>query len=349
MSRWLKDYSFELPPGRVAQRPSRLRDQSRLLVLDKLAGEVTDSRFHRLPGFLRKGDLLVMNDSAVLPARLDGRREGTGGKVELLLLEDLGRGRWRSLMKGKAAMGMELGFGLAGIGARISKVGAEGEVTVDFTPRDGGEVLMKKIGMPPLPPYIRRDGREEKTAGGGDRTRYQTIYASRDGSAAAPTAGLHFTRKVFGALEERGVKTAFLTLHVGPGTFRPLREENLSRAVLESERAIVPAATARVFNMTREAGGRVVAVGTTVTRTLESFVGPDGRIAGGRRRVDLLVRPGYRFRAVDGLVTNFHLPRSSLLLLVSAMAGRERILEVYRGAVEKGYRFYSYGDAMLIL
>ncbi len=349
MSRWLKDYSFELPPGRVAQRPSRLRDRSRLLVLNGRTGEAADSRFHCLPGFLRRGDLLVMNDSAVLPARLEGRREETGGKVELLLLEDLGRGRWRSLMKGKASKDMKLEFGLEGARARISKVGAEGEVTVVFTPRDGGEVLMKRIGRTPLPPYIRRDGREAKAAGGGDRTRYQTIYAARYGSAAAPTAGLHFTREVFRALEERGVKTAFLTLHVGPGTFRPLREKDLSRAVLGSEKAFVPAATARAFNMTREAGGRVVAVGTTVTRTLESFVGPDGRIRGGRRRVDLLIRPGYRFRAVDGLVTNFHLPRSSLLLLVSAMTGRERILKVYRGAVEKGYMFYSYGDAMLIL
>jgi S-adenosylmethionine:tRNA ribosyltransferase-isomerase len=269
--------------------------------------------------------------------------------VELLLLEALGHGRWRSLMKGKAAMGMELVFGVAGIKGRIVRLGAEGEVTVGFTPRNGGQVLMTKIGKTPLPPYIRRDGRGAKAAGGGDRARYQTIYASRDGSAAAPTAGLHFTRKVFRALDEGGVKTAFVTLHVGPGTFRPLRAVDLAKAVLESEKAIVPAATARIFNRTRETGGRVVAVGTTVTRTLESFVGPDGRITGGRRRVDLLVRPGYRFRAVDGMVTNFHLPQSSLLVLVSAMAGRERILEAYRGAVEKGYRFYSYGDAMLIM
>jgi len=348
MSRWLKDYSYDLPRERVAQKPARLRDQSRLLVLDRRLDEVTDSRFDLLPGFLRSGDLLVLNDSAVMPARLPGRKK-TGGKIELLALEQLSKGRWKCLMKGKAAAGMELFFGVEEVETRIVRVGDAGEVTAAFRPRNGCEILMQRIGKTPLPPYIRRDGEVGESPSVRDRVRYQTIYARKEGSVAAPTAGLHFTKRIFAGLRKRGVEWSRLTLHVGPGTFRPLKGNDLSRARLEGERAYLPAETARAFNRTRARGGRIIAVGTTVTRALESFLGADGKMRGGRRRVDLLIRPGYRFRAVDGMITNFHLPGSSLILLVSAFAGRERMLKVYRRAVRTGYRFYSYGDAMLIL
>jgi S-adenosylmethionine:tRNA ribosyltransferase-isomerase len=348
MSRWLQDYSFDLPRERVAQRPPRTRDGSRLLVLERSVPVVKHSRFRQLPRFLRPGDLLVLNDSAVYPARLAGRKT-SGGKIELLLLERMGRERWRCLMKGKAAAGMQLAFGVEGVSARVAKVGEGGEVTVVFRPDGGSERLMRRVGKVPLPPYIKREGNKERSLAAMDRERYQTIYAVDAGSVAAPTAGLHFTQAVFSALEARGVGWCTLTLHVGAGTFRPLPDNDLSRAGLESEKVFVPAATARAFNRTRAEGGRVIAVGTTATRALESFAGEDGRLRGGRRRVDLLIRPGYRFRAVDGMITNFHLPRSSLIVLAAAFAGRERLLDVYRGAVARGYRFYSYGDAMLIL
>ena len=348
MSRWLQDYSFDLPRKRIAQRPSRARDGSRLLVLDRRLPEVSHSRFRLLPRFLGPGDLLVLNDSAVFPARLMGRKS-TGGKMELLLLERVGRDRWRCLMKGKAAPGMVLSFGLPGVTARVARVAEGGEGTVVFSPRGACERLMDEVGRVPLPPYIKRERHDARSLATMDRERYQTIYAGDAGSVAAPTAGLHFTQEVFSGLAARGVEWCTLTLHVGAGTFRPLLDNDLSRARLESERVFVPAETARAFNRVKGGGGRVFAVGTTATRALESFVGDDGRMRGGRRRVDLLIRPGYRFRAVDGMITNFHLPRSSLIVLAAAFAGRERLLEVYRGAVEAGYRFYSYGDAMLIL
>jgi len=208
---------------------------------------------------------------------------------------------------------------------------------------------MDEVGRVPLPPYIKRGRHDARSLAAMDRERYQTIYAGDAGSVAAPTAGLHFTQEVFSGLAARGVEWCTLTLHVGAGTFRPLLDNDLSRDRLESERVFVPAETARAFNRVKGGGGRVFAVGTTATRALESFVGDDGKMRGGRRRVDLLIRPGYRFRAVDGMITNFHLPRSSLIVLAAAFAGRERLLQVYRGAVEAGYRFYSYGDAMLIL
>ena len=348
MSRWLQDYSFDLPRERVAQRPPRARDGSRLLVLDRRLPEVNHSRFRLLPRFLGPGDLLVLNDSAVFPARLMGRKN-TGGKMELLLLERVGRDRWRCLMKGKAAAGMDLSFGVPGVTARVARVVEGGEVAVVFSPAGGCERLVNEVGRVPLPPYIKREGQSARSLAAIDRKRYQTIYAGDAGSVAAPTAGLHFTEEVFSGLKARGVELCTLTLHVGPGTFRPLLHNDLGRTRLESERVFVPAGTARAVNRVKAGGGRVIAVGTTATRALESFMGEDGRMRGGRRRVDLLIRPGYRFRAVDGMLTNFHLPRSSLIVLAAAFAGRERLLKVYREAVEAGYRFYSYGDAMLIL
>jgi S-adenosylmethionine:tRNA ribosyltransferase-isomerase len=346
---WLDEYSYDLPAASIAQKPSARRDRSRLLVLDRAADTLRHSRFFQLPRYLRRGDLVVLNDTAVRPARLIGRRRDTGGRVELLLLHSLGKGRWRALMRGRARVGMVLDFGDEGIETRILGVAGMGEVTVRFYPPEGGRLLMESKGRPPLPPYIRRGEDTPSATSRSDRVRYQTIFAVREGSVAAPTAGLHFTRELFGALAEKGVQVAFVTLHVGAGTFRPLGERELSELTLEEETAFVPAETAAVIGRTRSAGGRVVAVGTTVTRTLESFAGKEGKVRGGWKKVDLMIRPGYRFRVVDALVTNFHLPRSSLLLLVSALAGREKVLDAYRHALEKGYRFYSYGDAMLVL
>jgi S-adenosylmethionine:tRNA ribosyltransferase-isomerase len=346
---WLDEYSYDLPTESIAQKPSPQRDRSRLLVLDRMGEAPRHARFFQLPRHLERGDLVVLNDTAVRPARLIGRRRETGGKVELLLLESLGGGRWRALMRGRARVGMMLDFGEKGVETRIVRVAGKGEVTVRFFPPEGGRFLMESKGRPPLPPYIRRNDETPSATGRSDRVRYQTIFAAREGSVAAPTAGLHFTRTLFGALAEKGVKVAFVTLHVGAGTFRPLGERELSELTLEKETAFVPAGTAALIRKTKSEGGRVVAVGTTVTRTLESFAGDDGKVRGGWKRVDLMIRPGYRFQVVDALVTNFHLPRSSLLLLVSALAGRERVLDAYRQALERGYRFYSYGDAMLVL
>lgn len=349
MSRWLDDYSYELPPDRIAQRPSPIRDRSRLMVLDREGGEIEHRRFSDLPRYLGTGDLVVVNDSAVSPARIPGRKERTGGGVELLLLRETGRGRWRALVKGRVRAGTSLEFPGSGVTAEVLSVEGEGEAIIGFSAPDGGRELMGRIGLPPLPPYIRRQDGEAQLMKGRDGERYQTVYARGEGSVAAPTAGLHFTEGLLEKVRKKGAKTVSLTLHVGPGTFRPLREKDLSRAALEGERVFVPAGTARAVNDAKEGGGRVIAVGTTATRALEASTGRDGRVRGGRRTVDLFIRPGFAFRTVSGLITNFHLPRSSLILLASAFAGRERLLGAYREAVREGYRFYSYGDAMLIV
>ncbi len=349
MNQRLEDYSYHLPKESIAQRPCRFRDHSRVLVMDRGSGGLGHSYFHRFPEYLREGDVLVLNDTAVLQARLFAKKAGSGGRVELLLLAPLKGGRWRALLKGKCRPGTRLVFRGVETGARLEGIGEEGEVIVGFDPPGGVTSLIQAAGSPPLPPYIRRGEELARVMKKMDRVRYQTVFASREGSVAAPTAGLHFTRRLLKRVRARGVEVVFLTLHVGPGTFRPLRHSDLSKCRLEAESAVLPAVTARAVRAARKKGGRVVAVGTTVTRVLESFTSADGKIRGGRKRVDLLIRPGHRFRAVDALVTNFHLPRSSLLLLVSAFAGRARVLEAYREAIQSGYRFYSYGDAMLIL
>jgi S-adenosylmethionine:tRNA ribosyltransferase-isomerase len=348
MSRLLEDYSFELPPDRIAQRPTPVRDRSRLMVLDRTGGEVEHRLFTDLPGFLGPGDLVVLNDTFVKPARIFGVKEGTGGRVELLLVGHLGGGYWRALMRGKGKAGTVLDFGVDGVRGRLVHGAREGEVKVRFDPPDGGKKLMMMVGYPPLPPYIGRTGDGRQRNREVDVERYQTVYASSEGSVAAPTAGLHFTEGLLERIRKKGAGRATLTLHVGPGTFRPLRHRDIERNRLEEESAFIPAATAEEVNRVKERGGRVIAVGTTVTRTLEAFTDREGRVRGGRRRVDLFIRPGHRFRTVNALITNFHLPRSSLMLLVSAFAGREKLLDAYRLAIGEGYRFYSYGDAMFI-
>jgi len=340
----VSDFDFDLPEALVAQTPVTPRDASRLLVLPR-GGPVEHRGFADLPGLLRQGDLLVFNDTRVIPARLVGQKAGSGGRAELLLLEPLEGemgARWRAMGQASKALkaGAALRFGP--LGALVEAALGEGfyEVRLD---REGPalEAALAEVGKIPLPPYIRREPDAD------DVERYQTIFAVSPGSAAAPTAGLHFTPGLLDALEARGVERAAVTLHVGPGTFLPFRGETLDEHRMHEERYLVPEATAQAFAACRARGGRVVAVGTTALRTLESAC-RGGRLEAGAGRTSLFVRPGYRFEAVDWLVTNFHLPRTTLLVLVCALGGTERVLAAYRQAVDEKYRFFSYGDALLV-
>lgn len=349
MSRRIEDYDFYLPPELIAQAPAHRRDAARLLVLDRDTGAVAHERVSRLPTLLCRGDLLVLNDSAVRQARLFGRKAGTGGRVEALLLAPAGEGRWRALVRGASRAGTALEFARGAVRATLEGVDEGGEGLLGFAEPDGGERAMALAGYPPLPPYIRRREEEARRRRRADRSRYQTVFARQPGSVAAPTAGLHFTGALFARLARAGVETAFVTLAVGPGTFRPIRHEDIAEHRIEAERAAVPPETAAAIAAARARGGRVIAVGTTVTRTLETFADGGGDVASGARDVDLYIRPGHRFRVVDALITNFHLPKSSLFVLAAAFAGRERLLAAYAEAIRSGYRFYSYGDASLII
>jgi S-adenosylmethionine:tRNA ribosyltransferase-isomerase len=338
-------FDYTLPGARIAQHPLPERDAARLLVLDRTGGTTVHARVRDLPRWLRAGDLLVGNATRVRSARLRGRK-ASGGAAEALilgLLRDV-PGHYRALVRcgGRLREGQKFRFGVdcETIDAELVALSDGGEVTLAFSP----DVSPYTIGEMPLPPYIRRERPDPA-----DRERYQTVFACEPGSVAAPTAGLHLTESLFGDLRRRGVSWADVILHVGPGTFRPLRPEDLAAGRLHPEYFELPAATAEAVARARAAGGRVVAVGTTTTRVLETCACEDRRVRPDRSETDLFVRPGYRFRAVDALLTNFHLPRSSLLLLVAAFAGRERVLSAYAEAIARGYRFYSYGDAMLIL
>jgi len=336
------DFDFHLPPDRIALRPTAARDGARLLCLDRRTGAVAHKTFSDLPERLSPGDLLVLNDTRVFPARIHGTKARTGGRVELLFLEEdeAAPGAWRAMARGTLRDGDVVVLD-GGLTATVAGPPADGFATL----RVAGDLRghLERHGHVPLPPYIRRPDDER------DRSDYQTVFARATGSVAAPTAGLHVTDGTLKALEARGVGLARLTLHVGPGTFLPLRAERLEDHRMHAERYAIPPATVDAVAATRAAGGRVVACGTTVTRALESAAGPDGALAAGAGSTDLFIRPGHRFRVVDGLVTNFHLPRSTLLVLVAAFAGRERVLSAYAEAVRAGYRFFSYGDAMLVL
>lgn len=340
----LSDFDYQLPERLVAQEPLDPRDASRLLLLPRGGGPLAHRRFSELPEILAPGDLLVLNDTKVIPARLVGRKE-SGGRCELLLLEPTGpeRDRWRSLGRDARRLrrGSRLAFGT--LSARVEEAEGEGFLVVRFD-RGGDDLLaaLEREGRVPLPPYIRRE------PAAADRERYQTVVARVPGSAAAPTAGLHFTAELLARLADRGVERTAVTLHVGPDTFLPVRGRDLRRHRMHGERYHVPEEAVRAFAACRAGGGRVVAVGTTAVRALESAFDGTGLLPGWSL-TDLFVRPGYHFRAVDGLVTNFHLPRSTLLVLVCAFAGRERVLDAYREAVLAGYRFYSYGDAMGVI
>ncbi len=337
------DYLYDLPEELIAQQPAEKRDASRLLVVDRSKDSLKHKVFSDLPGYLREGDILVMNDTRVIPARLIGKRP-TGGEVELFLLHPVDATTWVCLAKPAKRLkpGGKVLFD-GGVEAEILAYGEEGRRTVSFqVPYGEFRAFLDDVGKTPLPPYIQREPEKK------DRDRYQTVYAHHDGAVAAPTAGLHFTPELLAGLEEKGIQTARLTLHVGIGTFRPVSVENLEDHVMDRERYIVTTETADQINQARANGGRIVAVGTTSVRTLETITDDKGIVHPGEGEAGLFIRPPYRFKAVDALLTNFHLPGSTLLMLVSALAGRDRILVAYQEAVRQQYRFFSYGDAMFI-
>ncbi|RKG80930.1 tRNA preQ1(34) S-adenosylmethionine ribosyltransferase-isomerase QueA [Corallococcus exercitus] len=360
MSSLLSDYDFELPEAQIAQAPLPNRDASRLMVVSRATGAWSHQHFTDLVDLLREGDLLVLNDARVIPARLLGQKSGTGGRVELLVVRPAAAATLTSaalggapeslewVCLGQASKGLKPGQSVTfagGLSAEILEALGGGEYRVRFHAAPGTSLasLLDAAGRLPLPPYITR---EPSSA---DAERYQTVYARASGAVAAPTAGLHFTQEVFAKLAAKGVQRAEVTLDVGPGTFLPVREEVLDKHHMHPERFTVPEATAAAVNAAKAEGRRVVAVGTTVVRTLESATDPDtGRLKSGPGETAMFIRPGYVFRQVDVLLTNFHLPRSTLVMLVSALLGRERTLAAYQEAVRAGYRFFSYGDAMLV-
>lgn len=336
------DFYFDLPEELIAQTPLQKRDASRLLHLDKVTGEIEHRHFYELPEYLHAGDCLVLNDTRVLPARLLGCRS-SGGSVELVLLRDLGEGRWECLSRPgrKTKPGTELQFGDGELTATVEAVAEGGNRIVQFHYDGIFLEVLERLGKMPLPPYIKKELQ--------DAERYQTVYSRELGSAAAPTAGLHFTTELLKEIEMKGVKICYVTLHVGLGTFRPVKEDEIEDHEMHSEFCIVSPETAETVNTVKKNGGRVIAVGTTSCRTLESFTDDDGTLKAGSRWTDIFIYPGYRFKCIDALITNFHLPESTLIMLVSALAGRENILNAYETAVKERYRFFSFGDAMLIL
>lgn len=335
------DFYFELPEELIAQTPLERRDASRLLCLDRWSGAREHRIFSELPELLHPGDCLVMNDSRVLPARLMGMRE-TGGVVEVLLLRDLGGGRWECLTRPgrKTRPGTRLIFGNGELEAEVLEVAEGGNRIVEFKYEGIFLEVLERLGKMPLPPYIKVELE--------DGERYQTVYSKEPGSAAAPTAGLHFTKELLARIADRGVRECFVTLHVGLGTFRPVKAEDIEEHEMHSEFCIMPEETARIITETKRSGGRVVCVGTTSCRTVESFANEDGTMDAKSGWTNIFIYPGYRFKCMDALVTNFHLPESTLIMLVSAFAGRENVLAAYEEAVRERYRFFSFGDAMFI-
>lgn len=336
------DFWYDLPEELIAQTPLAQRDSSRLLALDRVTGEVTHRHFYDILDYLKPGDCLVMNDSRVLPARLLGHRP-TGGAVELLLLRDLGDKCWECLCKPgrKMQVGSEVIFGDGELTAVVTEVKEDGNRIVQFRYEGIFLEVLERLGKMPLPPYIKEELQ--------DQDRYQTVYSREVGSAAAPTAGLHFTNELLDKVRAKGVNTAFVTLHVGLGTFRPVKADQITDHHMHSELCMISSETAELLNRTRAAGGRIICVGTTSCRTLESLVKEDGTFEAASKWTEIFIYPGYTFRAMDGLITNFHLPESTLVMLVSAFAGREHVLAAYAEAVKERYRFFSFGDAMCIL
>lgn len=335
------DFYYDLPEELIAQTPLEQRDSSRLMVLNRETGEIAHKHFYDVIDYLNPGDCLVLNDSRVLPARLMGHRP-TGGAVEVLLLRDLGNKQWECLCKPGRKMreGDTVTFGDGELTATVRQVQEDGNRVVEFHYQGIFLEVLERLGKMPLPPYIKAELP--------DQERYQTVYSREVGSAAAPTAGLHFTQELLEKIRNKGVKTAFVTLHVGLGTFRPVKAEEVLDHHMHSELCMMSQQTADILNETKRNGGRVICVGTTSCRTLESLVNDDGSFEAKSRWTDIFIYPGYTFKAMDALITNFHLPESTLVMLVSAFAGREKILNAYNEAVKERYRFFSFGDAMLI-
>ena len=336
------DFYFDLPQELIAQTPLERRDGSRLLTLDKETGAWTHRHFYDLPQLLRSGDCLIMNDSRVLPARLLGHRLPGGGACEVLLLIDRGDKTWECLVRPgkKLRPGARISFGDGELTAEVTAEVEGGNRLVRFEYEGIFLEVLERLGKMPLPPYIKEELQ--------DQERYQTVYSRVNGSAAAPTAGLHFTRELMDQLTAMGVRIGYVTLHVGLGTFRPVKEEDITDHDMHSEYCVIPQETADLINETKQRGGRVICVGTTSCRTVESWAREDGIMEAKAGWTKIFIYPGYRFKVLDGLITNFHLPESTLIMLVSALAGREHILAAYEEAVRQRYRFFSFGDAMFI-
>lgn len=339
----VKDFYFDLPQELIAQDPLEDRASSRLLVLDRSTGEVEHRKFRDILEYLNPGDCLVINDTKVIPARLIGSKEGTDAKIEVLLLKRKENDIWETLVKPgkKAKPGTVIRFGDGILKGTVVDVVEEGNRLIQFSYEGIFEEILDQLGQMPLPPYITHQLK--------DKNRYQTVYAKHEGSAAAPTAGLHFTKELLQEIEDRGVKIAHVTLHVGLGTFRPVKVENVLDHHMHSEFYVVEKSEAEKINSTKREGGRVICVGTTSCRTIESASDENGVLKAGSGWTDIFIYPGYQFKILDCLITNFHLPESTLVMLVSALAGREHVLAAYEEAVKERYRFFSFGDAMLIL
>lgn len=336
------DFNFELPPELIAQDPLEDRSASRLLVLDKNTGEMEHRHFRDILQHLKKGDCLVINDTKVIPARLMGHKIGTDAGIEVLLLKRKSDNVWETLVKPgkKMKVGAEVSFGDGLLKGKVIDVVDEGNRLIQFEYDGIFEEILDKLGQMPLPPYITHQLK--------DKNRYQTVYAKNEGSAAAPTAGLHFTKDLLQEIEDMGVKIAHVTLHVGLGTFRPVKVDTIEEHHMHSEFYMVEESEAKKINDTKANGGRVICVGTTSCRTLESATGDDGILKAGSGWTEIFIYPGYKFKILDCLITNFHLPESTLVMLVSALAGREHILNAYQEAIKERYRFFSFGDAMFI-
>ncbi|SMC21206.1 S-adenosylmethionine--tRNA ribosyltransferase-isomerase [Clostridium acidisoli DSM 12555] len=338
----LKDFDFDLPEELIAQHPAAKRDECRLMILDKESGSIEHKVFKDVINYLNPGDCLVMNDTRVIPARLIGTKEGSGGKMEFLLLKRIDKDHWETLVKPgkKAKIGARFEFGEGHLKAEVTEIKEEGNRIVRFEYEGIFEEILDRLGEMPLPPYI-----TEKLE---DKEQYQTVYSKNEGSAAAPTAGLHFTNELLDKIRAKGIKTVFLTLHVGLGTFRPVKVEKIEEHHMHSEFYIMSKDTADIINETKAKGGKVFSVGTTSTRTLETIADENGLVKESSGWTDIFIYPGYKYKVVDGLITNFHLPESTLIMLVSALSDREKIMNAYEVAVNERYRFFSFGDAMFI-
>ncbi len=337
------DFYYDLPEELIAQTPAQPRDSSRMLVMDRQTGELEHKHFYDVVDYLEEGDCLIVNDSRVLPARIFGIKEGTGAQVEFLLLRQVENKKWETLTKPgkKAKVGTKFIFGDGLMSATVTEVTDEGNRIVDFSCEGSFYETLDKLGQMPLPPYI-----HEKLD---DKERYQTVYSRELGSAAAPTAGLHFTKELLEKIRQKGVKIGYVTLHVGLGTFRPVKVDDVTKHHMHSEHYELPEETARLINETKRSGKRVIAVGTTSCRTLESVAGKEGCICPSEGWTDIFIYPGFQFHVLDGLITNFHLPESTLIMLVSAFAGYDNVMRAYETAVKERYRFFSFGDCTLII
>ncbi len=337
------DFYYDLPEELIAQTPLEPRDSSRMLVLDKTSGRIEHRHFYDVLEYLNPGDCLILNDSRVLPARIYGIKEGTGASVEFLLLRQIENKRWETLTKPgkKAKIGARFIFGDGVMTCTVVDVTEDGNRIVDFACEGSFYENLDKLGQMPLPPYI-----HEKLK---DRERYQTVYSRELGSAAAPTAGLHFTRELLKKAEEKGIRIGYVTLHVGLGTFRPVKVDDVTAHKMHSEHYEMPVKTADLINETKQNGGRVICVGTTSCRTLETVAAREGCVKASEGWTDIFIYPGFEFKVIDGLITNFHLPESTLIMLVSAFAGLDHVMNAYHNAVAEKYRFFSFGDAMIII